>query len=130
MSGKKQREDGGLDWLSSNGLPNSTEEKPRHGANLGQGHLFGSICQWLGSFLVRCINEIHSRSFDSFLSPVFLGSCRDRCRSRTATQFRTHDGCDRWSYDCRVEGQYPSEPAGPVALSSPAGRAASSRHNS
>jgi len=42
---KKQREDGDLDWPSSNELPNNTEGRPRPGANLGQGHLFVSICQ-------------------------------------------------------------------------------------
>src|SRR6266849_445798 len=63
MNRKKQREGVDLDWLLSNGLPNNTEEKPRSGANVGQGHLFESICQSLDSFLVKCINEIHSRSF-------------------------------------------------------------------
>src|SRR5207244_29420 len=89
MNRKKHREDGDLDWPSSNGSPNNTEAKPRPGAHLSQGHLFVSICQPLGSFLVRQINETHSRSLHLFLFPPFLDRCRVGARTATASQFHT-----------------------------------------
>src|SRR5258707_2331277 len=102
MNRKKQREDGDLDWLSSNGLPNNTEEKPKPEANLAWEHLFGSICQGLGSFLVRYINEICSHSFHVFLSGVFVHSGHDGLRPGTATRLHAHCRCDLRSHDCRV----------------------------